>query len=237
MAKRVPRQRSHRVTSEPREESVPRRRHHKGEKHRHHHRKSEREAEENLLGDFAKAEEKEAISASESEDNLPSYTFAAPITRLSRSPTPMGRRPIVVAPGRKFVPQKTVEAISSSDDEDPVFLGRTSILGTRSFASPTRPSMSASRLNPSGPTRTSGFGASAFGANRSSQFTRNNMAPRSRNPVLVDSDSEDDTPMRRTSFAPRTSMTGRPSMGRFVKDDDENDRRKTTMGLERFRSM
>ena len=97
--------------------------------------------------------------------------------------------------------------------------------------------MSASRLNPSGPTRTSGFGASAFGANRSSQFTRNNMAPRSRNPVLVDSDSEDDTPMRRTSFAPRTSMTGRPSMGRFVKDDDENDRRKTTMGLERFRSM
>ena len=60
------------------------------------------------------------------------YTFAAPISRLSRSPTPM-RRTIVSAPGRRFVPSKKAEAISDSSDDEAVFTGRTSMIGGRSF--------------------------------------------------------------------------------------------------------
>lgn len=176
---------------------------------------------------------------------MPTFTFRPPITRLSRSPTPMGRKPTVVAPGRKFVPQKSVNAISSSsEDEDPVFLGRTSIIGTRSFAN--TPSSSASRSSLATPARyeirdknvfmhrSSAFGSNAFGANRQSTFGRSSMAPRSRNPTLVDSD--DELPTGRASFMPRTSTAGRnstatrPSMGRSITDTGDN-----STGFGRFR--
>ena len=194
-----------------------------------------------MLGDFVK-EEKEAISASSDSEGTaqPTYTFTSPITRLSRSPTPMVHRSLVIAPGRRFVPQKTVEAISSSsDDEDPTFLGRSSIIPSRSFA----PSASAAGSRTSIPGSAMGrqsraFGTS-FGANRSSVFSRNSMAPRSRNSTLINSDSDDDDVARRVSFASRPSMaprtsTTRPSFGRFVKDDDTA---KTMSKVDRYRSM
>lgn len=87
--------------------------------------------------------------------------------------------------------------------------------------------------------RTSTFGSNAFGASRPSTFGRNSMAPRSRNPALVDSD-DDDMPtgrasfMPRASFASRASMATRPSMGRSVTDNGDN---KPSTGFGRFRQI
>ena len=241
----VARERSQKAT----ESEKPARSHRKKGEHRHHHhhhRKSTQpapEREENVLGDFVK-EEKEAISSgSDSEDTAqPTYTFASPITRLSRSPTPMVHRSLVIAPGRRFVPQKAVEAISSSsDDEDPTFLGRTSIIPSRSFASSIPTAGSRASMVPGSTVgrQNKAFGSS-FGANRSSVFSRNSTVPRSRNSTLIDSDSDDNSMMRRTSFAARPSMAqrastmGRPSFGRSVRDDDNA---KTMSKLDRYRSM
>ena len=120
----------------------------------HHRRKSVKSQQpkelndEDVLGDFGK-QEKEAISDSESEDALPSYTFAAPISRLSRSPTPM-RRTVVSAPGRRFVPSKKAEAISDSSDDEAIFTGRTSMIGGRSFNAAGRMSTTG-RMSMAGP--------------------------------------------------------------------------------------
>lgn len=78
------------------------------------------------------------------------------------------------------------------------------------------------------------FSSKPFGANRASTFSRPSTASvRSRNTALIDSDSDNDMPVGRNSFAPRSSMAPRQSMGRSVVD---NDNRRTTMSsMNRFR--
>ena len=78
------------------------------------------------------------------------------------------------------------------------------------------------------------FSSKPFGANRASTFSRPSTASvRSRNTALIDSDSDNDMPVGRNSFAPRSSMAPRQSMGRSVVD---NDNRRTTMSsMNRYR--
>ena len=213
--------------------------------------------EEDVLGNFGVEKEVEAISDSESEEDVPGYTFAAPISRLSRSPTPMGRRTVVAMPGRSFVPQKKkIEAISDSSDDEPAFTSRSSVIGLRSFASVNTgrssytPASSGVAWAMEGCVMNRGrtFSSKPFGADRASTFARSNstVAAKSRNVAMIDSDSDEDMPVGRASFAPRTSFAprasmagstaGRPSMGRFVSDDGD-DRRRSMMGIDRYRKM
>ena len=153
----VVRNRSNRPRAAPSEEpkkhhhkSPEGRSHHKHHEHRDHHghrkhrdRRSERPVEspadeEAMLGNFGldkKTEGKQAIASSSSEDDVPTYSFAAPISRISRSPTPV-RRSTVIAPNRRFVPSsQKVQQID--EDEDLEITGTLSKLGNRSFASMT----------------------------------------------------------------------------------------------------
>ena len=125
--------------------------HHEHCEHRKHHRSEGRPEspanEEELLGDFGlekkdKNSKVEAIWSSDT-DEVPAYSFAAPISRISRSPTPI-RRSTVTAPNRRFVPSSQRVQTIEDDDNDLELTGTLSKLGARSFASTAaRPGMGA----------------------------------------------------------------------------------------------
>ena len=131
---------------------VPKKHHHKnpkGVRHRKHRDcRSERPVEspedvEAMFGNFGlDKKEEEVFASSSSEDDMPSYTFGAPVPRISRSPPPV-RRATVTAPNRRFVPSsQKVQQIDENDDLE--ITGTLSKLGMRLFAGTTRAGMEAS---------------------------------------------------------------------------------------------
>ena len=119
-------------------------------KHHRKHRPSTRSEEppqddEAILGDFGKEAEAISEGSEESDKEVPSYNFTAPISRISRSPTPIRRT--VAAPARRFTPSRQIRPMDDSDDDE-TYLGRSSVFGTRTFTSPGRMAASSDTRSP-----------------------------------------------------------------------------------------